>query len=166
MTEKKFEKVLKPKIKGTLNLHILSKDMKLDYFILHSSITSVFGNTGQMNYGAGNSFMDTFAYYRRSNGLSGQTINWGALHLGLLTAYEHVERHLNAQGYHSLKPDQIMECLLHTLSNDFTQIVYGIFKWDTIVRQSPDMMHISSKLQPILLELNLMTILQQNRERK
>ena len=129
MTEKKFEKVLKPKIKGTLNLHILSKDMKLDYFILHSSITSVFGNTGQMNYGAGNSFMDTFAYYRRSNGLSGQTINWGALHLGLLTAYEHVERHLNAQGYHSLKSHEIMECLLHTLSNDFTQIVYGIFKW-------------------------------------
>jgi hypothetical protein len=40
MTEEKFEKVLKPKIKGTLNLHILSKDMKLDYFILHSSVTS------------------------------------------------------------------------------------------------------------------------------
>jgi NAD(P)-dependent dehydrogenase (short-subunit alcohol dehydrogenase family)/acyl carrier protein len=158
MTEEKFEKVLQPKIKGTLNLHILSKDMKLDYFILHSSVTSVFGNTGQMNYGAGNSFMDTFAYYRRSNGLSGQTINWGALHLGILTASEHVERHLNAQGYHSLNPDKIMECLLHTLSNDFTQIVYGIFKWDTIIRQSPDMIHISSKLQPILLELNLMTI--------
>jgi hypothetical protein len=102
MTEEKFEKVLKPKIKGTLNLHILSKDMKLDYFILHSSITSFFGNTGQVNYGAGNSFMDTFAYYRRSNGLSGQTINWGALHLGLLTASEHVERHLNAQGYHTV----------------------------------------------------------------
>jgi hypothetical protein len=28
MTEKKFQKGLKPKIKGTLNLHILSKDMK------------------------------------------------------------------------------------------------------------------------------------------
>jgi acyl carrier protein len=111
-----------------------------------------------MNYGDGNSFMDTFAYYRRSNGLRGQTINWGALHLGLLTTYEHVERHLNAQGHHSLKSHEIMECLLHTLSNDFTQIVYGIFKWDTIVRQSPDMVHISSKLQPILLELNFMTI--------
>ncbi|XP_052069058.1 uncharacterized protein LOC127708261 [Mytilus californianus] len=158
MTEEKFEKVLKPKVLGTLHLHSLTQSMNLDYFVLQSSITSVFGNSGQTNYGAGNAFMDTFAFYRRSIGISGQTINWGALHLGLLTAYENVERHLNTQGYQSLKPDEIMECFLHALCKNFTQMVYGIFKWETIVRQSPDMIHLTSKLLPILTELNLLDI--------
>ncbi|CAG2233392.1 unnamed protein product [Mytilus edulis] len=115
LKDTKFEKVLKPKVLGTLNLHNLTRDMKLDYFVMHSSITSVFGNTGQTNYGAGNAFMDTFAFYRRSMDLCGQTINWGALHLGILTASEHVERYLNSQGYQSLNPEEIMECLIHTL---------------------------------------------------
>lgn len=158
MTEEKFEKVLKPKVLGTLHLHSLTQNMNLDYFVLQSSITSIFGNSGQTNYGAGNAFMDTFAFYRRSIGISGQTINWGALHLGLLTAFENVERHLNTQGYQSLKPDEIMECFLHALCKNFTQMVYGIFKWETIVRQSPDMIHLTSKLLPILTELNLLDI--------
>ncbi|XP_071126503.1 mycocerosic acid synthase-like [Mytilus edulis] len=158
MTDTKFEKVLKPKVLGTLNLHNLTRDMKLDYFVMHSSITSVFGNTGQTNYGAGNAFMDTFAFYRRSMDLCGQTINWGALHLGILTASEHVERYLNSQGYQSLNPEEIMECLIHTLCKNFTQIVYGIFEWETIIRLSPDMLHLTSKLQPLLTELNLIDI--------
>ncbi|XP_071169490.1 probable polyketide synthase 1 [Mytilus edulis] len=158
MKEEQFEKVLRPKILGTLNLHNLTRDMNLDYFVMHSSITSVFGNSGQTNYGAGNAFMDTFAFYRRSKGLCGQTINWGALHLGLLTTSERVELHLNSQGYISLKRDEIIECLLHTLCKNFTQIVYGIFNWETIIRQSPDMKHLHSKIQPLLTELNLKDI--------
>ncbi|CAC5391503.1 unnamed protein product [Mytilus coruscus] len=42
MTEQKFDKVLRPKVIGTWNLHLLSKDLTLDYFVLHSSITSAF----------------------------------------------------------------------------------------------------------------------------
>ncbi|XP_071131485.1 uncharacterized protein [Mytilus edulis] len=158
MTEEKIDKVLRPKILGTWNLHLISKDLNLDYFVLHSSITSAFGNSGQTNYGAGNSFKDAVAFYRRATGISGQTINWGPLRLGLLKTYAHVEKHLNSQGYMSLTESEVIDCFIHSLHTDSVQIICGSFDWKTVVRQSPDMLHLTSRLQPILVELNLFDI--------
>lgn len=74
---KSFMKVFGPKVKGTWNLHYLSKDIPLNYFVLFSSITSMLGNVGQGNYVAANAFLDAIAYHRQSQGLCGLTINWG-----------------------------------------------------------------------------------------
>ncbi|CAG2246249.1 unnamed protein product [Mytilus edulis] len=94
MTELKLDKVLRPKVLGTWNLHMVTKDMDLDYFVLHSSTASAFGNVGQLNYGAGNSFMDAVSFYRQNTGLSGQTINWGPLQLGLMKVKDGLEQFL------------------------------------------------------------------------
>ncbi|KFO86413.1 Phthioceranic/hydroxyphthioceranic acid synthase, partial [Buceros rhinoceros silvestris] len=72
-----FQKVLSPKVAGTLNLHWATRDQQLDYFVCYSSITSFLGNSTQANYAAANSFLDVFCTYRRNYGLSGQSINWG-----------------------------------------------------------------------------------------
>ena len=76
-TKEKFEKVLKPKVQGTLNLSKLTENFDLDFFIMFSSIASVLGSAGQANHSAANAFLDAFAYYRRSKGLPALTINWG-----------------------------------------------------------------------------------------
>src|SRR5690606_21845000 len=47
MNEDRFTKSLKPKVEGAMNLHLLSKDMNLDTFVLFSSISSLIGNVGQ-----------------------------------------------------------------------------------------------------------------------
>jgi NAD(P)-dependent dehydrogenase (short-subunit alcohol dehydrogenase family) len=71
-----WQRATKPKIQGTRNLHDgLTKD--LDFFITLSSIVCVIGNAAQANYAAGNTFEDAFAYWRRSQGLAGTTINVG-----------------------------------------------------------------------------------------
>ncbi|NXD73917.1 RADS1 synthase, partial [Eolophus roseicapillus] len=72
-----FQKVLSPKVAGTLNLHWATRDQDLDYFVCYSSVTSFMGNSTQTNYAAANSFLDIFCLYRRNCGLSGQSINWG-----------------------------------------------------------------------------------------
>ncbi|KFQ49336.1 Phthioceranic/hydroxyphthioceranic acid synthase, partial [Pelecanus crispus] len=72
-----FQKVLSPKVAGTLNLHWATRGHELDYFVCYSSITSFLGNSTQANYAAANSFLDVFCLYRRNRGLSGQSINWG-----------------------------------------------------------------------------------------
>ncbi|KFP86379.1 Phthioceranic/hydroxyphthioceranic acid synthase, partial [Acanthisitta chloris] len=72
-----FQKVLSPKVAGTLHLHQATKGQKLDYFVCYSSVTSFLGNATQTNYAAANSFLDVFCLYRRNHGLSGQSINWG-----------------------------------------------------------------------------------------
>ncbi|NXL95538.1 SDNO synthase, partial [Alectura lathami] len=72
-----FQKVLSPKVAGTLNLHWATRGQQLDYFVCYSSVTSFLGNSTQANYAAANSFLDVFCLYRRNCGLAGQSINWG-----------------------------------------------------------------------------------------
>ncbi len=59
-----FQRVLAPKINGTLALDLATRDQPLDIFVLFSSVTGIFGNLGQCDYGYGNSFEDYFSHYR------------------------------------------------------------------------------------------------------
>jgi len=74
----RFSPVLNPKVLGTWNLHRLSLDFRIDFFVLFSSAASIWGNPGQGNYAAANSFLDTLAHERRRQGLPAISINWSA----------------------------------------------------------------------------------------
>ena len=54
----RFDKVMAPKVAGAWILHELTAQMPLDFFILFSSIASVFGAPGQANHAAANAFED------------------------------------------------------------------------------------------------------------
>jgi len=73
----RFVSTHKPKVDGSWNLHLLTKDLKLEHFIMFSSIASLLGSPGQANYCSSNSFQDALAHYRHSIGLPAITINWG-----------------------------------------------------------------------------------------
>ena len=59
--------VFAPKVAGTVNLDRATQDQPLDFFVLCSSIASVFGNAGQAAYAAANGFMDAFAETRSTD---------------------------------------------------------------------------------------------------
>ncbi|MGH9855745.1 MAG: SDR family NAD(P)-dependent oxidoreductase, partial [Blastocatellia bacterium] len=69
--------VLAPKVKGTLALEEVFKDARLDFLILFSSLTSMLGGFGQVDYCAANAFLDAFAS-RSAPAASAHTltINW------------------------------------------------------------------------------------------
>jgi hybrid polyketide synthase/nonribosomal peptide synthetase ACE1 len=79
MTFELFQKVLRPKVLGSINLNQIFHQPDLDFFIYFSSMTGVVGNIGQANYTTANSFMMSQAAQRRKNGLSGSVINIGAI---------------------------------------------------------------------------------------
>ncbi|KAK2886654.1 phthioceranic/hydroxyphthioceranic acid synthase-like [Channa argus] len=106
-----YEKVLKPKVNGALNLHHATQHCQLDYFVCYSSISAFLGNASQTNYAAANSFLDMFCQYRRKLGLPAQSINWGALNLGLLFNKEHFHRFLEAKGMMVLNVAEIHQSL-------------------------------------------------------
>uniref|UniRef100_W5K168 Fatty acid synthase 2 n=1 Tax=Astyanax mexicanus TaxID=7994 RepID=W5K168_ASTMX len=106
-----YEKVMSPKVNGVINLHHATKHCNLDYFVCYSSISAFLGNASQTNYAGANTFMDTFCQYRRNIGLPGQSINWGALNLGLLLNKEHFQRFLEAKGMMILEVTEIHESL-------------------------------------------------------
>ncbi|MBJ8192583.1 KR domain-containing protein, partial [Bacillus cereus] len=59
------------------NLHRMTEGRPIDFFILFSSVASVFGSPGQGAYATGNAFLDSLAHYRLSRGLPALSINWG-----------------------------------------------------------------------------------------
>ncbi|KAH9495218.1 hypothetical protein Btru_015701 [Bulinus truncatus] len=123
MTRTDFLKVLSPKVKGAWNMHQMTKDMNLDYFVLYSSVTSVIGNIGQANYGAGNAFMDGLALYRRSMNLAGQSINWGALNVGMLEGNLEAKKNLESKGFVVMSEEVIMNYMQPMLLLNWSQIM-------------------------------------------
>lgn len=71
-----FRSVIEPKTTGTLLLDILTKDIKPDFYVLFSTITSLTGDPGQGDYTAAGCYMDSFSAYRNKKGFKTVTINW------------------------------------------------------------------------------------------
>ncbi len=79
MDEGQIRRVFAPKILGAQNLHELTLGAKLDFFVLFSSATTLFGNPGQANYIAANTWLEALARYRRGLGLPATSVLWGAI---------------------------------------------------------------------------------------
>jgi myxalamid-type polyketide synthase MxaE and MxaD len=78
----RFERVLAPKTVGAWNLHALTADRSLDFFVLFSSTASVFGSPGQSNHAAANAYLDALAHASRQGPL-GSSIVWRLVGGGL-----------------------------------------------------------------------------------
>jgi acyl transferase domain-containing protein/acyl carrier protein len=78
-TNEEAERVMAPKVRGTLHLDRLFAGRPLDFFLLCSSVASVTGALGQIDYSAANAFLDAFAHFRsRRNGTFTASINFPA----------------------------------------------------------------------------------------
>lgn len=71
-----FKQVIAPKVQGTYLLDRLTREFNTDFFIMFSSITTLFGAAGQGDYTAANSYLDCYAEYMRKSGRKACTINW------------------------------------------------------------------------------------------
>lgn len=132
MTPDRFEKVLRPKCGGALNLHESTKEEKLDHFICISSISSLIGNPGQASYIAANSFLDAFAHYRRSNGLPASVINLGVLaETGVVARDKNIAVMLDTAGITGLSTANVMQALTYLISENPVQLGYFNIDWKT-----------------------------------
>lgn len=77
MTDDQFARPLDAKVLGAWNLHQLSQDWSLDFFVLFSSVASIIGSPGQANYATANAYLDALAAWRRRQQLPATSINWG-----------------------------------------------------------------------------------------
>lgn len=77
-TAEQLAGVVDAKILGAWNLHQLTQQDSLDFFVLYSSIATVLLNAGQSDYTAANAFLDGLANLRRSQGLPALSICWPA----------------------------------------------------------------------------------------
>lgn len=72
-----LRRILQPKLVGGWNLHQLTKELELQFFICLSSVTSIWGGKNQALYAAANQFLDGLSTHRHALGLSTLTLNLG-----------------------------------------------------------------------------------------
>lgn len=108
-----LHKVLAPKILGAWNLHTLSADWALDFFVLYSSATTFFGNPGQAAYVAANSWLEALATSRHRQGLPATCMRWGAIEdAGFLARHQQIKKALEQRmGGQALLSDEALAYL-------------------------------------------------------
>lgn len=117
-----FENVMGPKVEGAWNLHVLTKDVPLDFFILFSSISSLIGSPGQSNYAAANAFMDALAHYRCSIGLVGMSINWSAWADAGMASEQQIEKRIKTKGIETIGLSKGLQVMEYLFSQPLTQV--------------------------------------------
>ena len=76
-TKAMADRVLDPKVEGTLILDSMLKDEPLDFLMLCSSVSAIYGFAGYIDYAAGNCFLDAFAMSRFKGGRATVvSVNW------------------------------------------------------------------------------------------
>jgi phthiocerol/phenolphthiocerol synthesis type-I polyketide synthase C len=130
LTPERMRRVLRTKALGAWNLHLITRQADLDFFVLFSSATTLLGNPGQGNYVAANSALETLVRARRSAGLPGLAVCWGPIFdVGMLTrAPDTLDNLKKGLGLAQLHSGRALELLGQLLVGD--EAVAAVFSAD------------------------------------
>ncbi len=140
-TREMTENILAPKVKGTMILDHLTKDMPLDFFVVCSSIAALMPGFGEVGYAAANIFIDAYAHYKNLTGKTFFTaVNWDTWQ-EVGAAVESVKRqkqagktsYLNLQD--GIRPTEGWEIFTMILENPNPQVVVSTKDLDRLLAQ-------------------------------
>lgn len=118
----RFATVFAPKVDGSWHLHMLTRGLPLDYFVLFSSAVSLLGSAGQANHVAASTFQDVLAHYRRRQGLPALSIDWGPWSQVGAAAEREVGERMVAHGLDSMTPSEGIAVFAEVMQRVVTQI--------------------------------------------
>ncbi|WP_423488496.1 SDR family NAD(P)-dependent oxidoreductase [Mycobacteroides sp. PCS013] len=125
----RFRTTLAPKAFGADYLDRLTKDEDLDFFIVSSSVSSLFGSPGQSNYATANAWLDGLIARRRSQGLPATGVNFGPWGQGGMASSEAATANISAQGLIPLDPSAALAALAEVIANGTGQATVIKANW-------------------------------------
>ncbi len=136
-TWERGREVLDAKVLGSWNLHRLTRDLPLDFFVCFSSAASLLASPGQSIYAAGNAFEDALGHFRVRAGLAGLTVNWGMWgEVGMAMTLPEAYRNsiLRDRGLGEIRPDEALVLLGDLIAEGRAES--GVFPvhWEKFVR--------------------------------
>ncbi|APV52467.1 hypothetical protein BWI17_14790 [Betaproteobacteria bacterium GR16-43] len=139
LSESQLRNVLAPKMLGALHLDELTRKAKLDFFVLFSSATTLFGNPGQANYVAANAFLEALAVSRRHRRLPALCVSWGAIgDAGYLARNEKIREALTSHmGGAAMEAGAALDILEQLLLADASGLAVLDYGWRSLRRFLP-----------------------------
>jgi acyl transferase domain-containing protein/acyl carrier protein len=126
-----LQEMLKSKVMGTWVLHQLTQNMNLDFFSLFSSTTALWGSRELGHYAAANSFLDSFAHYRRALELPALSINWGTWdEMRVASAQE--QQTVAQFGLNRMPAEQALGYMGDFLGSSEAQVVVASVDWNLL----------------------------------
>ncbi|WP_394833366.1 amino acid adenylation domain-containing protein [Pendulispora rubella] len=124
----RFDTVLRAKVRGAWNLHLATRGLALDHFVMFSSVASLLGSAGQANHCAGAAFLDALAHHRHAMGLPATSINWGVW-AGTAGARVEVTEQARTRGFGAIPQQQGLRALEFLLATRAVQIGVAPIDW-------------------------------------
>jgi NADP-dependent 3-hydroxy acid dehydrogenase YdfG/acyl carrier protein len=118
LTPDRFEAVFRSKVTSAHLLDELTRELGLKVFALFSSASAAVGNPGQANYAAANAVLDAIAERRRSLGLAGTSIAWGAWGGGGMAVGGKAEDMARRTGIGAMDPELAFAALRQVVTED------------------------------------------------
>ena len=139
LSKESMRRVFKPKIQGAWNLHQLTINLGLDFFVLYSSATTFLGNPGQANYVAANQYLEALARYRKAQGLPALAVAWDAImDSGYLARNEALRDTFRKRlGIKGIYTDQAFKALEVALTTEMTETAVINANWPAMKRLLP-----------------------------
>jgi NAD(P)-dependent dehydrogenase (short-subunit alcohol dehydrogenase family)/acyl carrier protein len=139
LTPERLRRVLAPKVLGAQHLHELTRHLPLDFFVLYSSATTLFGNPGQGSYVAANFAIEALARERRAQGLPATCVRWGAIDdVGFLARNQKIKDSLQSRmGGSALQSSVALEALEAMLVGDRSDLGVLDLDWRALARCLP-----------------------------
>ena len=139
MNAEQIQRVFAPKILGARYLHEMTQHIEMDFFILFSSATTLFGNPGQASYVAANMYLESLVEARRAMGLTAFCVRWGAIEdVGFLARNADILDSLqNRMGGSAIKSDVALAFMEELLVSNRSGLGVLELDWRSLSRFLP-----------------------------
>jgi len=125
-TRESIERVFAPKVAGTLAIDQVFAGCQLDFIALFSSLVSILGGAGQVDYCAASNFQDAWAHrVTSSTARTVVSINWGAWRQIGKAFRSAVDRGASPETAlpHGMSPDEGVEAFVRALHAAQSQVL-------------------------------------------
>lgn len=149
---RRYDSVWSAKALSAWQLHNLTRELPLDFFVLLGSAAGIWGSAGEAHYAAANHFLDGLAHLRRSQGLPGLCLDFAQW-----VTPDGMRAHADAANFDDigLPPMDSLACLAqleHALATKLTHCVVADVRWE-VFRPILE----ARRAKPLLSELRVST---------